>query len=92
MQSAYVWDYDMDQDEFLDILNGILVRGRLDADWAAIRLLEYAPYMEIIKLLGFTRLLAGWSKWRGHIRSQSRRRGFDFLADWLPANHPELLK
>jgi hypothetical protein len=53
--------------------------------------LEYAPYPEIVARLGFRRIVEGWADWRGHVRSQSRKRGFDFLVDWLPNNHPELL-
>jgi hypothetical protein len=90
-RSPYVWDYDLDETQFLEILAGRLTIGRLDRDWAAIRLLEYAPYAEIVRLLGFRTLLQGWPKWRRRIRSQSRKRGFDFLAEWLPRHHPELL-
>jgi hypothetical protein len=88
---AYVWDYDLDEQQFHELLDGRRVIGRLDQDWAAQRLLEYAPYEEIIRLLGFARLVQGWPRWRAHIRSQSRRRGFDFLVEWLPEKHPELL-
>jgi hypothetical protein len=90
-RSPYVWDYDIDEAQFLDILAGRLTIGRLDRDWAAVRLLEYAPYPEIVRLLGFRALVDGWPKWRRRIRSQSRKRGFDFLAEWLPNHHPELL-
>lgn len=63
--------------------------GRLDQDWAALRLLEYASYEDIVRLLGFARLIQNWPRWRLHMRSQSRKRGFDFLAAWLPEKHPE---
>jgi len=91
MKLSYVWDYDIDEAQFRALLDGELVIGRLDRDWAAIRLLEYAPYPEIVRLLGFRRLVEGWPRWREHIRSQSRRRGFDFLAAWLPTHYPELI-
>jgi hypothetical protein len=54
-------------------------------------LLEYAPYREIIRLLGYGELVRHWPEWRPHIRSASRRRGFDFLAEWIPRHHPELI-
>ena len=85
----YIWDYNIDEEQFRQILDGKLVLGRLNQDWAARRLLEYAPYNEIIKLLGFCRLVQDWPRWRSHIRSKSRRRGFDFLVHWLPEKHPE---
>ncbi|OGR90488.1 MAG: hypothetical protein A2V88_13055 [Elusimicrobia bacterium RBG_16_66_12] len=87
----YVWDYDIDESQFRALLAGELRLGRLDQRWAAVRLLEYAPYREIIRLLGFRRLVAGWPLWRRYVRSPGRQRGLDFLVEWLPAHHPELL-
>jgi hypothetical protein len=86
MNLAFIWDYDLDETQFRALLDGTQTIGRLDSDWAAIRLLEYGSYPEIIRLLGFKRLLEGWPRWRGRIRSTSRRRSFDFLSDWLPAH------
>lgn len=88
---AYIWDYDLSPEQFREILAGERTIGRLDQDWAAVRLLEYASYEEITELIGFRRLIENWPRWRPHIRSQSRKRGFDFLAAWLPEKHPELL-
>jgi hypothetical protein len=87
----WVWDYDIDETQFAKILRGETSLGRLDRDWAAVRLIEYAPYAEIRRLLGFRDLLAGWPRWRSRVRSVGRRRGLDFLAEWLPVHHPELL-
>lgn len=87
----YLWDYDLDEAQFRVLLAGELRLGRLDQDWAAVRLLEYAPYPEIVQLLGFRALAKGWSRWRDSIRSVSRQRGLDFLMEWLPREHPELL-
>jgi hypothetical protein len=91
MRQPYLWDYDIDDAQFQELLDGKKNIGRLDADWAALRLLEYAPYPEIVRLLGFRRLIANWPGWREHIRSNSRRRGLDFLAAWLPVHYPELV-
>jgi len=88
----WVWDYDIDEQTFSEVLAGRRQLGRLDRDWAAIRLLEHAPYKEIVRRLGYRDLVAGWPRWRPHIRSESRKRGFDFLAEWLPTHHPELLR
>ena len=91
MQLPSLWDYDVDETRFHALLSGELTIGRLDSDWAAVRLLEYAPYPEIVRLLGYGRLVAGWLRRREHIHSNSRRRGFDFLTAWLPVHHPELV-
>ncbi len=88
----YLWDYEISEAEFRAMLAGELTRGRLNRDWAALRLLEYAPYPEIVRLLGFPALLAGWPRWRARVRSESRRRGLDFVAEWLPIHYPELVQ
>lgn len=86
----YVWDYEIDTETFLEILAGKRSIGRLNQDWAATRMLEYAPYKDIVHQIGYRRLIENWPHWRKKIRSQSRRRGFDFLVSWLPEKHPEL--
>lgn len=88
----YVWDYDIDEGQFRRLLDGSLKLGRLDQRWATVRLLEHAPYAEVIRLLGFRRLVEEWPNCRGSIRSQSRRRGFDFLVAWLPEHRADLLE
>jgi len=92
MSLPYVWDYDLSEDQFSAILDGKQTIGRLDSDWAAIRLLDYAPYPEIIRQLGFKRIIEGWPRWRERVRSESRRRGFDFLIEWIPRPFPEWLE
>ena len=88
----YVWDYDIDEATFQAMLDGKVTLGRLGRDWAAVRLLEYAPYGEIVRRLGFVTLAHDWSHWRSRLRSDGRRRGFDFLVDWLQAKHPKLVQ
>lgn len=88
---AYLWDYAIDQGTFQEILAGQKKLGRLDQDWAALRLLEYGSYADIVHLLGFSALAAGWPLWRKGVRVKGRQRGLDFLVEWLPQYHPELL-
>lgn len=88
----YVWDYDVDQDTFQAILEGKSTFGRLNQEWAVVRLLEYAAYKEIVSRLGFPGIVQWWPSVRNRIRSETRKRGFDFLLKWLNAEHPELLR
>lgn len=88
---AYIWDYDIDEGKLKDILSGKVVMGRLDKNWAVLRLLEYAPYPEIVRFLGYKGIVDQWPHLRERIRSQSRKRGFDFLVKWLEEKHPEKL-
>ncbi len=87
----FIWDYDIDEEQLLAILSGSLTLGRLDREWAAVRVIEHAPYSDIVSLLGFKALIDGWPLWRNRIRSQSRRRGIDFLVRWIPERHPDLV-
>ena len=43
MRPPYLWDYDIEETTFKDILAGKKVVGKLDQDWAARRLIEYSP-------------------------------------------------
>ncbi len=88
---AYLWDYNIDEPAFQAILAGQEKLGRLDQDWAAVRLLEYGSYADIVQLLGFSTLVTGWPRWRKQVRVKGRQRGLDFLVEWLPQYHPELL-
>jgi hypothetical protein len=90
MKLSYVWDYDIEETQFKDILDGKKIMGKLDQDWAARRLLEYASYKDIVQQIGYARLVKYWPRWRNDIRSVSRKRGMDFLVQWLPIKHPEL--
>ncbi len=92
MGVPYLWDYDINEAQFRNLLEGEMTIGRSDTDWAAICLLDYAPYPDIIHLLGFRRLVEGWSRWREHIRSEGQRRSFDFLAVWMPVHYPKYFK
>ena len=49
MKPLYVWDYDIEETLFKDILAGKKVVGKFDQDWAARRLLEYASYKDIVR-------------------------------------------
>ena len=93
MQSTlpYLWDYNITSEQFTDILAGKLTLGRLDRHWAMLRLIEYASYDEIIRGIGLKNLLREYPRLRSRIRSVSRKRGFDFLVEWVPRHHPEWL-
>lgn len=86
---AYIWDYDIDEDKLRDILAGKITIANLDKRWAIVRLLEYAPFHEIVRLLGYREIVEQWPEMRSRIRSQSRKRGFDFLVERLKNKFPE---
>jgi hypothetical protein len=91
VRARYVWDYDVSEEEFDELLAGRAAIGRLDRAWAAARLIDSAPYDEVVRRIGFGELVRHWPEWRPRVRSSSARRGLDFLVEWLPRHHPDLL-
>ena len=79
----WLWDVDLDNAAFEDVLRGRKTAAGLDTDWAMLRLIEYAPYREIRRLLPVGDFLRKWPELMAHVRSESRRRGMDFLAAWI---------
>ena len=75
----WLWDVDLDAAAFEAILSG---RGSVaphDRGWALLRLIEYAPYAEICRLLPRDYFLAAWPTLAGRVRSRMRREGMEFL-------------
>ena len=76
---AWLWDVDLDAAAFDGILSG---RGGVaphDCGWALLRLIEYAPYAEIRRLLPREYFLLAWPTLAGRVRSRARREGMEFL-------------
>ena len=90
--TRYAWDYDITQEQFDEMPAGRYEIGHLNRDWAAVRVIEWAKYEDMIRLLGFPALVENWPRWRDRIRSKEQRRSLDWLIEWLPKRHPELLE
>ncbi len=90
-RAKYVWDYDVNEEQFREMLAGGLALGRLDQRWAAVRLLDYGSWADIRELIGFRLLVEKWAEWRDGVRSRQRRESLDWLVEWLPENRPEWL-
>ena len=88
MKPYWLWDSDLDEEEFIELLSGRNSRGRRDRTWAVVRLLDYASYRDIWRLVRLKDLKENWPQWRARVRSVSRRRGVDFLVRYLDS-HPE---
>ena len=78
----WLWDVDMDNATFEAILNEKTVVGALDADWAMLRLIEYAPFRDIKQLLPFDGFIRKWPSLKSKVRSGSRRKGMEYWVAW----------
>jgi hypothetical protein len=91
-RARYVWDYHLTEEQFDAMLAGRYEDGHLNRDWAAVRLIEWAPYKEMIRRIGYRALVENWPRWRKRLRSAEQRQSLDFLVEWLAEHHPELLE
>jgi hypothetical protein len=78
----WLWDVEMDNAEFEAILNGAAGRPDHDSRWALLRLIEYAPYAELRRLLPRERFLKEWPELAPRVRSRAQREGMNFLYQW----------
>ena len=81
----WLWDVDMDDETFETLLSGRATPAQYDARWALLRLVEYAPYGEIKRLLPTELFLKTWPSVAPSVRSATRREGMDFVFAWLNA-------
>jgi hypothetical protein len=85
MQKSYpwLWDVEMDEAAFTALLHDEQARLPYDQRWAVTRLLEYAPYSDIRRLLPDDVLTRMWPLVAPRLRSQTRRAGMEFVCQWL---------
>ena len=85
MQSRYpwLWDTDLDNEGFDALLHGQTRDQAHDELWAMTRLVEYAPFSELKRLLPRERFLEQWPRIAPRVRSAARRKGMDFFHQWL---------
>ncbi len=83
----WLWDAEMDSAEFEAILSGAAGKPPHDSRWALLRLIEYAPYADIRRLLPRDRFLKEWPELAARVRSRARREGMDFVYHWFKRDH-----
>ena len=75
----WLWDVEMDSTTFRRVLRGDgQIDGR-DWRWAMVRLVEYAPYADIRRLLPVELFVAHWRDVANRVRSETRREGMDYV-------------
>jgi hypothetical protein len=86
----WLWDIQMDNTTFESILRGQGSRPPHDRRWAMLRLIEYAPYRDIRRLLPREEFLREWPSMAHRVRSRTRREGMDFLYQRLRNKAPHV--
>ncbi len=82
-QYSWLWDVDMDAARFQRTLAGLEQHKDFDQPWALIRLIDYAPYHDILRLLPRRDFVRLWPQIEGRIRSATRREGMAFVREQL---------
>lgn len=75
----WLWDVDMDAATFRRLLRGEGEAPGRDWRWAMLRLVEYAPYRDVCRLLPREWFLAHWPEVAARVRAKSIREGMDYL-------------
>jgi hypothetical protein len=83
----WLWDTELDNAEFEAILRGRRTTPVYDFRWALLRLIEYAPYRDIRRLLRREQFLKEWPQLAHRVRSKTRREGMEFFHQWI-SQHP----
>jgi hypothetical protein len=82
---SWLWDVDMDSARFQRTLAGQERDGFFDQAWALVRLIDYAPYPDILRLMPRQAFVTLWPQIESHIRSATRREGMAFVREQLLA-------
>ena len=80
---AWLWDLEIDDLCFERILRGEQEERGLGWKWAMARLIDYAPYREIWRLLPKDMFVERWPEVAPLVRSETRREGMEYLRERL---------
>ncbi|MCL2104707.1 MAG: hypothetical protein FWH21_06605 [Kiritimatiellaeota bacterium] len=81
----WLWDTDMGNARFDEYLTQAEMSS-YDARWAMLRLIDYAPYRDLQRMLPIQRFLTMWPQISTKIRPRELREGMDFVHQWITQN------
>lgn len=73
-----LWDLNLTPEEFLDIIEGRLIKKWPDRPFCVARLLESVNWFKIVKVIEPKFLCSLWGDARKHVRFKSIKEGMDF--------------
>jgi hypothetical protein len=74
-----IWDYHIDTDEFMALLDGEIKPGGLDRLWALRRAVEGMNYYDLLEIVGLPRIARDWPALKPTLRNQTRIRGIEYV-------------
>jgi len=74
-----IWDYHIDADEFMAMLDGDIKPGGLDRLWALRRAVEGMNYYNLLEIVGLSRIARDWPALKPFLRNQTRIRGIEYV-------------
>lgn len=74
-----VWDYNLDQKDFEEILIGRKTNGSFDYLWAVKRVLENLNYYEAMSIIPKKTFIKNWDIIKPKMFNKSIVKGYDFL-------------
>lgn len=74
-----IWDYNISEVEFFEILNDKKQIECFDSKWALKRAIEGLNYYDLMKLVGIKMLVNNWDALRNKIKSASIKKGIDYV-------------
>lgn len=84
MFEKIVWEYNLSEDEFKDILSGKTSRGWFDQDWALTRCINNLNYYDLIALVPRSLIKSRWEIIKDRITVREIRDGLSFFLQRYP--------
>jgi len=87
---GFIQEYNLTEAQVKSLLRGEITIGCLSQEWIVRRLVEDAPFDDLVTLVGLDVLVSSWPRWRTWIHRVNRRKGLDFLTAYLRETQPEI--
>jgi len=74
-----IWDYHINADEFMALLDSDIKPGGLDRLWALRRAVEGMNYYDLLEIVGLQRIARDWPALKPTLRNQTRVKGIEYV-------------
>jgi len=74
-----IWEYDISENDYLDMLFGKTRKGWFDQKWALRRAIESLNYYDLLKLVSIDTIRKYWPELRTKLRNKDVVQGLDYV-------------